>query len=111
MSAPPPPPPPPPPPGWKPNWREERAKEDEKEAKPSSQPIKIPNSGPQSPKPPVGSGPDGSFTQYDRLPEKLQNALSKDKKPFTYTPAGIDLSEIKSPKFQKKVNRAKQIGE
>ncbi|XP_022686083.1 extensin-like isoform X2 [Varroa jacobsoni] len=119
-----PPPPPPPPPGWKPNWREERGKDEVSTINTNverSAPIKIPGIGPaavaanasapQSPKPTSGSGPDGSFTQYDRLPEKLQSTLSKDKKPFTYTPAGIDLSEIKSPNFQKKVNRAKQQGE
>ncbi|OQR72684.1 hypothetical protein BIW11_03730, partial [Tropilaelaps mercedesae] len=118
--APPPPPPPPPPPGWKPNWREERAKEEAPRQTvfpERSAAIQIPSgngalpAAPLSPKPAAGSGPDGSFMQYDLLPEKLQSTLSKDKKPFTYTPAGIDLSEIKSPKFQKKVNRAKQQGE
>ena len=27
--------------------------------------------------------------QYAHLPDKLLNAMSKDKKPFTYTPSGI----------------------
>lgn len=29
---------------------------------------------------------------------------SKDKKPFTYTPGGLDLSEIKSPRIQRRIN-------
>lgn len=36
-------------------------------------------------------------------PAKLQNAMMKDKKPFTYTPGGIDLSEIKSPRMARRV--------
>ncbi|KAL6953414.1 hypothetical protein U1Q18_050719, partial [Sarracenia purpurea var. burkii] len=41
----------------------------------------------------------------DRLepPAKIQNAMMKDKKPFTYTPGGIDLSEIKSPRMQRRI--------
>jgi len=31
--------------------------------------------------------------------------MTKDKKPFTYTPGGIDLSEIKSPRMARRVNR------
>lgn len=39
-------------------------------------------------------------------PPAIQNAmLTKDKKPFTYTPGGIDLSEIRSPKMQRRINR------
>ncbi|XP_065221481.1 uncharacterized protein LOC135846364 isoform X3 [Planococcus citri] len=36
-------------------------------------------------------------------PAKIQNAMMKDKKPFTYTPGGIDLSEIKSPRMQRRI--------
>ncbi|XP_031352506.1 uncharacterized protein LOC116177635 isoform X2 [Photinus pyralis] len=36
----------------------------------------------------------------------VQNAmLTKDKKPFTYTPGGIDLSEIKSPRMARRLER------
>lgn len=31
--------------------------------------------------------------------------MTKDKKPFTYTPGGLDLSEIKSPRMQRRINR------
>lgn len=31
--------------------------------------------------------------------------MTKDKKPFTYTPGGIDLSEIRSPRMQKRIVR------
>lgn len=41
-------------------------------------------------------------------PAKLQNAMMKDKKPFTYTPGGIDLSEIKSPRMQRRIVRNAQ---
>ena len=37
-------------------------------------------------------------------PSAIQNAMmTKDKKPFTYTPAGIDLSEIRSPRMAKRI--------
>ncbi|KAF5270529.1 hypothetical protein FQR65_LT05427 [Abscondita terminalis] len=36
----------------------------------------------------------------------VQNAmLTKDKKPFTYTPGGIDLSEIRSPRMARRLER------
>lgn len=31
--------------------------------------------------------------------------MTKDKKPFTYTPGGIDLSQIKSPRMAKRVQK------
>lgn len=34
--------------------------------------------------------------------------MAKDKKPFTYTPGGIDLSEIKSPRMQRRIVRNAQ---
>lgn len=34
--------------------------------------------------------------------------MLKDKKPFTYTPGGIDLSEIKSPRMQRRIVRNAQ---
>lgn len=39
-------------------------------------------------------------------PACVQNAMmTKDKKPFTYTPGGIDLSQIKSPRMAKRISR------
>lgn len=39
-------------------------------------------------------------------PPCVQNAmLTKDKKPFTYTPGGIDLSEIRSPRMARRLER------
>lgn len=38
-------------------------------------------------------------------PACVQNAMmTKDKKPFTYTPGGIDLSQIKSPRMAKRIS-------
>lgn len=31
--------------------------------------------------------------------------MTKDKKPFTYTPGGIDLSEVRSPRMQRRIER------
>lgn len=31
--------------------------------------------------------------------------MTKDKKPFTYTPGGIDLSQIKSPRMARRIER------
>lgn len=31
--------------------------------------------------------------------------MTKDKKPFTYTPGGLDLSEIRSPRMARRINR------
>lgn len=40
------------------------------------------------------------------IPSCVQNAmLTKDKKPFTYTPGGIDLSQIKSPRMAQRISR------
>lgn len=40
------------------------------------------------------------------MPACVQNAMfSKDKKPFTYTPGGIDLSQIKSPRMARRIER------
>lgn len=39
-------------------------------------------------------------------PAAIQNAMMKDKKPFTYTPGGIDLfSEIRSPRMQRRISK------
>ncbi|XP_076372855.1 uncharacterized protein LOC143257701 [Tachypleus tridentatus] len=46
---------------------------------------------------------DDADQQYSNLPSKLYGTLKKDKKPFTYTPGGIDLSEIRSPRMAKRI--------
>ncbi|XP_074597276.1 uncharacterized protein LOC141852240 [Brevipalpus obovatus] len=88
QGAPPPPPPPPPIGGAKiPTWREQQ------EAKlPAQQQIQqIQND------------------QYSNLPPQLMNSMSKDKKPFTYTPLAVgdkgklDLSQIRSPRMKKRL--------
>ncbi|CAH1154628.1 unnamed protein product [Phaedon cochleariae] len=39
-------------------------------------------------------------------PQCVQNAMmTKDKKPFTYTPGGIDLSEVRSPRMARRIER------
>lgn len=39
-------------------------------------------------------------------PAAIQNAMmTKDKKPFTYTPGGLDLSQIRSPRIARRVAR------
>jgi hypothetical protein len=44
-------------------------------------------------------------TQISEAPACVQNAMmTKDKKPFTYTPGGIDLSQIKSPRMAKRIS-------
>lgn len=43
------------------------------------------------------------------IPSTIQNAMAtKDKKPFTYLPGGLDLSEIKSPRMQRRLERNAQ---
>ncbi|XP_076365616.1 uncharacterized protein LOC143254398 [Tachypleus tridentatus] len=41
--------------------------------------------------------------QYSNLPPELYGTMKKDKKPFTYTPGGINLLEIKSPRMAKRI--------
>lgn len=44
-------------------------------------------------------------------PPCIQNAMmTKDKKPFTYTPGGIDLSEVRSPRMQRRIERNANLG-
>ena len=38
-------------------------------------------------------------------PGALANSMGREKKPFTYLPGGIDFSELKSPKMQKRINK------
>ena len=39
------------------------------------------------------------------VPSVLSKAMGMEKKPFTYLPGGIDFSELKSPKMQKRINK------
>ena len=39
------------------------------------------------------------------VPGALANSMGREKKPFTYLPGGIDFSELKSPKMQKRINK------
>lgn len=49
--------------------------------------------------------PDKRQSGYEP-PAAIQNAMmTKDKKPFTYTPGGLDLSEIRSPRMARRINR------
>lgn len=42
-------------------------------------------------------------------PACVQNAMmTKDKKPFTYTPGGLDLSQIRTPSMARRLNRQQQ---
>ncbi|XP_022258332.1 uncharacterized protein LOC111089691, partial [Limulus polyphemus] len=41
--------------------------------------------------------------QYRNLPPELYETMKNDKKPFTYTPGGINLLEIKSPRMAKRI--------
>lgn len=60
-------------------------------------------SAPPPPPPMMGNIPAKKLqTQMAEAPACVQNAMmTKDKKPFTYTPGGIDLSQIKSPRMAK----------
>ena len=39
------------------------------------------------------------------MPNALSKSMGMEKKPFTYLPGGIDFSELKSPKMQKRINK------
>lgn len=61
-------------------------------------------SAPPPPPPISGNIPAQRLqSQISEAPACVQNAMmTKDKKPFTYTPGGIDLSQIKSPRMAKR---------
>lgn len=64
---------------------------------------------PPPPPPPI-KGPLPTKRLESQIPAEapacVQNAMmTKDKKPFTYTPGGIDLSQIKSPRMAKRVQK------
>lgn len=64
-------------------------------------------SAPAPPAQPIGGVPAGRLPICQisaDAPACVQNAMmTKDKKPFTYTPGGIDLSQIKSPRMAKRL--------
>ncbi|XP_075150397.1 uncharacterized protein LOC142224503 [Haematobia irritans] len=52
-----------------------------------------------------GSGQRMPGQSTYEAPACVQNAMTRDKKPFTYTPGGIDLSQIKSERMAKRLAR------
>jgi hypothetical protein len=64
---------------------------------------------PPPPPPPIKGALPSKRLETQNLSEApacVQNAMmTKDKKPFTYTPGGIDLSQIKSPRMAKRVQK------
>lgn len=45
-------------------------------------------------------------------PACVQNAMmTKDKKPFTYTPGGLDLSQIRTPSMARRLNKQQQLSD
>lgn len=47
--------------------------------------------------------------QLANMPEALLNTLKREKKPFTYTPGDINLSEVLADRLQKRVERKKKL--
>lgn len=43
------------------------------------------------------------------MPSCVQNAMRHSKKPFSYTPGGLDLSQIKSPRMAQRISRNAQM--
>lgn len=49
--------------------------------------------------------------QFSNLPAALLGTLKRDKKPFTYTPGGVNLSEVLEARLQKRIERKKKYSE
>ncbi|GFQ73104.1 DUF4749 domain-containing protein [Trichonephila clavata] len=49
--------------------------------------------------------------QYANMPAALLASLKRDKKPFTYTPGGVNLSEVLNARLQKRMERKKKYSE
>ncbi|GFU34444.1 DUF4749 domain-containing protein [Nephila pilipes] len=49
--------------------------------------------------------------QYANMPAALLTSLKRDKKPFTYTPGGVNLSEVLNARLQKRMERKKKYSE
>ena len=48
--------------------------------------------------------PSGQPQQdLSQVPSALATSMTKDKKPFTYLPGGLDFSEIRSPSMAKRL--------
>ncbi|XP_024082432.1 uncharacterized protein LOC106663977 isoform X2 [Cimex lectularius] len=56
--------------------------------------------------PPVRIASEIGPKKHYEPPAAIQNAMmTKDKKPFTYTPGGLDLAQIRSPRMAKRISR------
>lgn len=60
--------------------------------------------------PPV-SEPTCPSEQYANLPAALLSTMKREKKPFTYTPGGVNLSEVLNARLQKRMERKKKYSE
>lgn len=49
--------------------------------------------------------------QFANLPAALLGTLKREKKPFTYTPGGVNLSEVLNARLQKRIERKKKYRE
>ncbi|CAL1287613.1 unnamed protein product [Larinioides sclopetarius] len=49
--------------------------------------------------------------QYANMPAALLTSLKRDKKPFTYTPGGVNLNEVLNARLQKRMERKKRYSE
>ncbi|KAG8188066.1 hypothetical protein JTE90_014305 [Oedothorax gibbosus] len=49
--------------------------------------------------------------QYANMPAALLTSMKRDKKPFTYTPGGVNLSEVLNHRLQKRMERKKKYSE
>ncbi|XP_054719901.1 uncharacterized protein LOC129229590 [Uloborus diversus] len=63
------------------------------------------NNCPSSPEPQIMAN------QYVNLPAALLTSLKREKKPFTYTPGGVNLSEVLNARLQKRMERKKKYSE
>ncbi|GIY88227.1 DUF4749 domain-containing protein [Caerostris extrusa] len=55
--------------------------------------------------------PQMMASQYANMPAALLTSLKRDKKPFTYTPGGVNLSEVLNARLQKRMERKKKYSE
>ena len=49
--------------------------------------------------------------QFANMPAALLSTLKREKKPFTYTPGGVNLSEVLNARLQKRIERKKKYSE
>lgn len=55
--------------------------------------------------------PQMMANQYANMPAALLTSMKRDKKPFTYTPGGVNLSEVLNARLQKRLERKKKYSE